>query len=64
MVDDMTINRVIRSLVSQHFDVNGWSMSSSELATFFRYLPLKALDGVPVPSVRMDAIVAYRQSMS
>lgn len=62
-ISEATIERVIRSLIAHYFDVNAWAMSSQELATFFRYLPLIALDGIPVPSVRMDAIVEYRKTL-
>ncbi len=58
-----TQNRVVRAIVANHFEVNSWAMSSSELATFFRYLPLGALSDIPVPSLRMDAIVSYRNRL-
>ena len=63
-LSDDRCNSMIRRIVGKHFEVNSWGMSNSELATFFRYMPISSLDNYPIGGIHMDAVVAYRGGLS
>lgn len=61
--DNDQVIRVIRKLVAKHYDVNAYAMNSADLAAFFRFLPISALDGYDQFGIHMECVLQYRNML-